>query len=242
MTRRRAALAVAALTLAAALPATSAAQARLVRIGELQIPNASMDQLRADWVDQLLAHHPQGTWAPMRFDLTDRDLALMGLPPKRVLTRHRYSVPTAVYPDGRMVRLGASRRGVVVFHDRPRSPGARQGAFGGGPETGGGRRPRTDYRAGGPREGPPDWTDGLCGGDTKMYGIVLMVAELIALFAYVTVTSIVSLATLGLGCVLGLFLVFAWVAILALHVTAIVKGVNGGRLIIPGISEYANRF
>ena len=111
MTRRRAALAVAALTLAAAPAATGAAQARLVRIGELHIPSARLDQLRADWVDQLLAHHPQGTWAPMRFDLTDRDLALMGLPPKRVLTRHRYSVPTAVYPDGRMVRLGASRRG-----------------------------------------------------------------------------------------------------------------------------------
>jgi hypothetical protein len=74
------------------------------------------------------------------------------------------------------------------------------------------------------------------------HGLVLMVAELIALFVYVMATSVVSLATLGLGCILGVFLVFAWVAILALHVTAIVKGVNGGRLIIPGISEYANRF
>ena len=31
-------------------------------------------------------------------------------------------------------------------------------------------------------------------------------------------------------------------AILALHVVAILKGVNGGRLIIPGLSDYANRF
>jgi hypothetical protein len=74
------------------------------------------------------------------------------------------------------------------------------------------------------------------------HGIVLMIAELVALFVYVTVTSIVSLATLGLGCVLGLLLPFAWVAIFGLHVAAIVKGVNGGRLIVPGISEYANRF
>lgn len=74
------------------------------------------------------------------------------------------------------------------------------------------------------------------------HGIVLMIAELVALFAYVTVTSVVSLATLGLGCVLGLLLPFAWVGIFALHVAAIVKGVNGGRLIIPGISDYANRF
>jgi len=74
------------------------------------------------------------------------------------------------------------------------------------------------------------------------HGIVLMIAELILLFAYIFVTSIVSLATLGLGCVLSLFLVFAWVGILAVHVVAILKGINGTRFIIPGISDYANRF
>jgi uncharacterized membrane protein len=74
------------------------------------------------------------------------------------------------------------------------------------------------------------------------HGIVLMVAELVLLFAYIFVTSIVSLATLGLGCVLSLFLVFAWVGILVVHVVAILKGINGTRFIIPGLSEYANRF
>ena len=74
------------------------------------------------------------------------------------------------------------------------------------------------------------------------HGIVLMLAELVVLFAYIMTTSIVSLATLPLGCVLGLFLVFGWIAVLALHVTAILKGVNGGRLIVPYVSEYANRF
>jgi uncharacterized membrane protein len=73
------------------------------------------------------------------------------------------------------------------------------------------------------------------------HGLLLMVAELILAFAYIMMTSLVSLATLGLGCVLSLFLVFGWVAILALHVVAILKGVNGGRLIIPGLSDYANR-
>ena len=73
------------------------------------------------------------------------------------------------------------------------------------------------------------------------HGIVLMIAELILLFGYIMFTSIVSFATLGLGCVLSLFLVFVWIGILALHVVAILKGVNGGRLIIPGISDYANR-
>jgi len=74
------------------------------------------------------------------------------------------------------------------------------------------------------------------------HGLVLMAAELVAIFAYMLITSIVSIAAIGLGCVMSLFFVFAWVGILALHVVAILKGVNGGRLIIPGISEYANRF
>ena len=74
------------------------------------------------------------------------------------------------------------------------------------------------------------------------HGLVLMGAELVLIVAYILVTSIISLATFGLGCVLSLLLVFAWVGILVLHAAAILKGVNGGRLLIPGISEYAERF
>ena len=74
------------------------------------------------------------------------------------------------------------------------------------------------------------------------HGIVLMIAELVLLFAYVATTMFISLATLGLGCALSVFIVFGWVAILAVHVVAILKGINGERFIIPGISDYANRF
>ena len=74
------------------------------------------------------------------------------------------------------------------------------------------------------------------------HGIVLMVAELVLLFAYILMTTLISLSSLGLGGILVLLLMFAWVAILALHVLAIVKGVNGGRLMVPGISAYADRF
>ncbi|OLD55509.1 MAG: hypothetical protein AUI64_03485 [Acidobacteria bacterium 13_1_40CM_2_64_6] len=73
------------------------------------------------------------------------------------------------------------------------------------------------------------------------HGLVLMIAELIAIFAYVTFTSMISLAAFGFGCVLGLLLVFGFVGILVLHVVAILKGINGERLLIPGISDYANR-
>jgi uncharacterized membrane protein len=74
------------------------------------------------------------------------------------------------------------------------------------------------------------------------HGIVLMIAELILMLALTMVTSLVSLATIGIGCVLGLLAIFLWVGILAVHAIAILKGVNGGRLIVPGISEYASRF
>ena len=74
------------------------------------------------------------------------------------------------------------------------------------------------------------------------HGIVLMVAEIIILIAFGMVTSIVSLATFGLGCVLSVFVIFVWIAILAVHVIAIIMGINGKRFLIPGVSEYANRF
>ncbi len=73
------------------------------------------------------------------------------------------------------------------------------------------------------------------------HGLVLMVAELILLFACLMIMSIVSLATFGLGCALGMFVVLGWIAVLALHVAAILKGVNGGRLIVPHVSVYADR-
>ena len=74
------------------------------------------------------------------------------------------------------------------------------------------------------------------------HGLVLMVAELLLDRRLHHARQLVSLATLGLGGVLGMLLVFAWVGILALHVIAILKGVNGTRLIIPVLSGYADRF
>jgi uncharacterized membrane protein len=74
------------------------------------------------------------------------------------------------------------------------------------------------------------------------HGLVLMVAELILIVGYMVVASVVSMATLGLGCGLMFLLVFGWIGILALHVVAILKGVAGTRLILPGLSHYADRF
>ncbi len=74
------------------------------------------------------------------------------------------------------------------------------------------------------------------------HGIVLMVAEIVLWIAIMIVTTIVSMVSGALGCVVSLLTMGLWLAILVVHVVAIVKGVNGGRLIIPGVSEYAARF
>lgn len=74
------------------------------------------------------------------------------------------------------------------------------------------------------------------------HGIVLMVAEII-LWIIVTIISIVlSTVSVALGCVVSLLTFGLWIAILVVHVMAIIKGVNGSRFVIPGVSEYATRF
>jgi len=73
------------------------------------------------------------------------------------------------------------------------------------------------------------------------HGIVLMIAEIILLILFLVVNVIVSLATFGLGCVLGMLVIFLLIAILAVHAMAIITGLNGKRFLVPGISEYANR-
>jgi uncharacterized membrane protein len=72
------------------------------------------------------------------------------------------------------------------------------------------------------------------------HGLVLMIAELLLIVVYLAIASVVSLAALGLGTALAIVLVVSWIGVLALHVMAIVKGVKGTRLIVPGLSEYAD--
>jgi uncharacterized membrane protein len=74
------------------------------------------------------------------------------------------------------------------------------------------------------------------------HGIVLMVAEIIVWIGFTIVTSILSGVLAPLGCLTALLIPVIYLAFLILHIMAIIKGINGGRLIIPGVSEYANRF
>jgi uncharacterized membrane protein len=74
------------------------------------------------------------------------------------------------------------------------------------------------------------------------HGLVMMAAELVLMFLFIVVISVVTLRTMGFGCALAMLFVFGFVGMLALHVVAILKGMGGGRLIIPGLSRYADRF
>ena len=70
------------------------------------------------------------------------------------------------------------------------------------------------------------------------HGIVLMVAEIVFWIAL----TIIQTMTIFIGCIAGIFGLFAWLGILILHILCIVKGINGQRLIIPGVSQYADKF
>jgi hypothetical protein len=74
------------------------------------------------------------------------------------------------------------------------------------------------------------------------HGLLLAAAEFLLLCGYVAFTTLVGVATLGLGFILVLLIPLAWIGILALHALAIVKGINGARLSVPVVSELTNRF
>ena len=74
------------------------------------------------------------------------------------------------------------------------------------------------------------------------HGLVLAVAEIALCIGLSIVMGLLGVITHGFGC-LGLFL---WpiisLAILVVHVLCIVKGVNGQRFLVPGVSQFADRF
>jgi hypothetical protein len=74
------------------------------------------------------------------------------------------------------------------------------------------------------------------------HGLALTAAEVLGLVALIAVIALGALASLVIGFMLGVFIVAAAIAILGLHALAIVKGLNGRRLYVPGISDLVNRF
>lgn len=72
------------------------------------------------------------------------------------------------------------------------------------------------------------------------HGLVLLAAEIIISVIISVVGGMISFADAGCsGCMASSLF---WVVVMVVHILAIVKGVNGQRLIIPGLSDFANRF
>ena len=74
------------------------------------------------------------------------------------------------------------------------------------------------------------------------HGIVLMVAEFVFWIAANIVVAMLGAITAGLGCIAAIFVPLIGLLFIVVHGVAIYKGVNGQRLIIPTISDFANKF
>ncbi len=73
------------------------------------------------------------------------------------------------------------------------------------------------------------------------HGLVLLVAEIAVIVGLQIVVMLLTAISGGLGCLAGLLLPLLLLAILVLHVVCIVKGLNGERFTISGLSDFADR-
>ncbi len=74
------------------------------------------------------------------------------------------------------------------------------------------------------------------------HGLVLAVVEVAVMIGLMVIGGILGAISGGLGCIFGLLWPVFMLVILVVHILCIVKGLNGQRFLIPGISEYADRF
>lgn len=65
------------------------------------------------------------------------------------------------------------------------------------------------------------------------HGLVLLVAEILAWVVYFVLSMIP-----GVGCVIMILAPIIWLVFVVLRIMCIVKGVNGQRLLIPGLSDF----
>ena len=70
------------------------------------------------------------------------------------------------------------------------------------------------------------------------HGILLMAVEGAVGAAYLGLSSLVQFARFGVGGLTLILIVLGWSAVLALHIAAILKGLNGRRLRVPAVSAF----
>ena len=73
------------------------------------------------------------------------------------------------------------------------------------------------------------------------HGMVLTIAEIVISVALFILNTVLSAATAGLGCIFALLSPLVFVAFLVVRILCIVKGINGERFNIPGITQYVDR-
>ncbi len=74
------------------------------------------------------------------------------------------------------------------------------------------------------------------------HGLVLTVVEVVVFIALQVLIMVLGAVSGGLGCVFGLLVPLFMLAVLIVHIMCIVKGLDGQRLLIPGVSDFVDRF
>jgi len=107
---------------ATSAPSNQSLSTAPVQLSEFRIAPDAMERLQTEFINQKLANHKPGTWAPMRMELSDKHLALMGLPPAKVLRNTDLSKPTVFHRDGTTTQMNpalVSFAGAGYFGIRP---------------------------------------------------------------------------------------------------------------------------
>ncbi|HSK08157.1 MAG TPA: hypothetical protein VK911_01165 [Vicinamibacterales bacterium] len=74
------------------------------------------------------------------------------------------------------------------------------------------------------------------------HGIVLMVAEMLILLGLFAIALVAGLLTAGIGCALLVLVPIPMLLFLVLHIVAVIRAFGHRRLLVPLVSDYANRF
>lgn len=80
--------------------ATASSGGERLVVDEFRLSDAAMTSLRDSFVDRIESTYPVGSWAPLRMDLDDADLAVMGLPSRAELQAADLSRPVVI-PAGK---------------------------------------------------------------------------------------------------------------------------------------------
>jgi uncharacterized membrane protein len=75
------------------------------------------------------------------------------------------------------------------------------------------------------------------------HGLVLTAAEIVLFLGLGIISMILSFLSAGvLGCIISLLFPLIGLGILVLHILCIAKGLKGERFLIPGLSDFADKF